>query len=677
MPLDPSDIGPVATLLARSDALADALAGLHARVQKAASATCSVLLEIDPETGRLHPTSGRGLDHLAAEPWCTDEVSRTFAREVLDTGRPRQIAPVAEACPTLARRLKAPAAYLAPVRFAGRPLGLLVLGLREVTPPLSWSGAVLECAAGFAVALTHARLRHDLALQAEVASLMALLGQDSVSSLPGERLQTFCLSLARVFGAERVELWRHDRDVYRLTLACAAPPVPRGTSPSISADDAEAPVAAALRRTAPVLAVRRSPGPYDMQHHTALLPLRGRRRALGVLVLDHLRLGPGDGARLLPHFEHLASRFAALLESTDLIDQIIRARRDLENTFDSMSDPLVVCGPDGRIARSNEAFARFVGSPRAAVKGQRLPGLLSSPLAQWFDAAMRAVPEPGAPARTAEMMDDRTGAVLHVNVAPLAERPDLTEGFVISLRDVTDERRLESERAALRERLAQSETLGHLVAGIAHEINNPLQAVTGHVELVRRTGRLPPAADAQLALVHREADRAARIVRNLLLLAGSGRIVSRPISVNAAVRRALANRRAAWRTAGIQVDLRLDPGLPKIHGDALLLQQAVLNVLLNAEQALGDGGRIGIRTGLEEKTGRVEVHVTDSGPGIPAAALPRIFDPFFTTKEAGRGLGLSLVLRIVHEHLGDLEARNRPEGGAEFLLHFPVPMVLK
>lgn len=678
MDLHPPDIGPVATLVARSDTLSDVLAGLHARVQEAASATCSVLLELEPDTGRLHPTSGRGLDHLAADPWCTDEVSRSFASDVLASGRPRQIAPIAEACPTLARRLKTPAAYLAPVRFAGQPLGLLVLGLREVTPPLEWAGPVLDCAAGFALALTQARLRHDLALSTDIGGLVTALGQDGTTSLLPARLQTFCTGLSRVTAAERVAFWRHDREAHRLDLVAAAPPLARGEATSRDAADVHETVAAALRQQHASLTTRMSPGGYGVPRHTALIPLRGRRRALGVLVVDGLRLGPGEGARLLPHFEHLGSRFAAVLESTQLLDDVIRAQRELEHTFDSIRDPLAVCAPDGSVLRSNEAFARLVGRPRGALRSERLSRLVDPAVGAWIDRAMSAPATRGSEPLACEMREERTGATLHVSVTALAERQDLPEGFVIVLRDVTDERRLEGERAALRERLAQSETLSHLVAGIAHEINNPLQAVVGHIELIRRTLVLPPSSDAPLALVHREADRAARIVRNLLLLAGSGKIVSRPVSLNAAVRRALANRRAAWRAAGIRIMTHLDAELPRISGDALLLQQAVLNVLLNAEQAIGErGGSVEIRTVFDNGRKRAVVRVTDSGPGIPDDVLPHVFDPFFTTKEAGRGLGLSLVLRIVREHGGDVEIRNPAGGGSEFALYFPAPSVLE
>jgi signal transduction histidine kinase len=267
---------------------------------------------------------------------------------------------------------------------------------------------------------------------------------------------------------------------------------------------------------------------------------------------------------------------------------------------------------------------------------------------------------------------------VQVTLTPLVGPEGRLAGALLVARDVSEERRLESDRAALREQLAQSEALSQLVAGIAHELNNPLQAVLGHVELVRRTERLSGRAIAQLRLVTREADRAARIVRNLLLLAGSGQVVRRPISVHAALRRALALRAASCRRAGITIERHLADDLPKVPGDNLLLQQAIHNIVLNAEQAIGDaGGRIEVRTAYAKRRHEVTVEIRDTGPGFAPDVLPRVFDPFYTTKDAGSGLGLALARRILREHGGEIAAANHRGGGAVFTLHLPALPVIK
>ncbi len=228
-----------------------------------------------------------------------------------------------------------------------------------------------------------------------------------------------------------------------------------------------------------------------------------------------------------------------------------------------------------------------------------------------------------------------------------------------------------------RERLAHSEALSQLVAGIAHELNNPLQAVLGHLELLRYTGYVPEGASSSFRLVYREAERAARIIKNLLLLAGAGRLVLRRVSANAAIRRALKLRRPFYRASGIKVILALAADLPRVPGDPLLLQQAFHNVLLNAEQAMGTGGRIEVTSTHVPGQPSVTVTIRDTGPGIPDTVLPRVFDPFFTTKTTGSGLGLPTTRRIIREHDGEISAATHPEGGAVFTVRLPAVSVVK
>jgi signal transduction histidine kinase len=229
-----------------------------------------------------------------------------------------------------------------------------------------------------------------------------------------------------------------------------------------------------------------------------------------------------------------------------------------------------------------------------------------------------------------------------------------------------------------RERLARAEALGQLVAGIAHELNNPLQTVLGHLELLRATRRIADNVAADYRIIYREADRAARIVRNLLLLGGSGRLVLRRISLNAAITRALQLRTPALRAAHIVVRRTLLASMPRVLGDGLLLQQAFLNLLMNAEQAMvGGPGRINLVSAVSADGARVTVTIRDSGPGIPDDVLPRVFDPFFTTKPAGSGLGLATTHRIVREHGGEIFAANHPEGGAVFTVRLPVATMVK
>jgi two-component system, NtrC family, sensor kinase len=215
------------------------------------------------------------------------------------------------------------------------------------------------------------------------------------------------------------------------------------------------------------------------------------------------------------------------------------------------------------------------------------------------------------------------------------------------------------------------------VAGIAHELNNPLQGVLGHLELMRATGAFPKAVRRDVQTIYREADRAAKIVRNLLVFAGSRRLVRKRVSVNAALARVFALRASALRAENIELVHDKTDNLPRVKADPLMLQQALLNIVLNAEQAIGMNGRIETRKALLENPPRILVEIRDTGPGLRPDVLPRIFEPFYTTKEVGKGTGLGLAIAygIIQEHGGQISAANHPDGGAVFSVHLPVEPV--
>jgi PAS domain S-box-containing protein len=262
------------------------------------------------------------------------------------------------------------------------------------------------------------------------------------------------------------------------------------------------------------------------------------------------------------------------------------------------------------------------------------------------------------------------------NFSPLSDEKGSIEGVVLSGRDVTDIKRLE-EQLIQAEKLA---AMGQMLAGVAHELNNPLTAVLGVTELLRERAGLDESFARQLDLTHRQARRAARIVQNLLEFSRPASAQKKLLDVNNLIERTLQLHEHSLRRNSIEVEFRPDTSLPGILGDANQLIQVFLNLVTNAEQAIREvreAGRLQIRPGRSGD--RISITFQDDGVGIRPEALPRIFDPFYTTKRpgGGTGLGLSICMSIVREHGGLIEAEALPAGGSVFTVTLPPAPVEK
>jgi two-component system NtrC family sensor kinase len=241
---------------------------------------------------------------------------------------------------------------------------------------------------------------------------------------------------------------------------------------------------------------------------------------------------------------------------------------------------------------------------------------------------------------------------------------------LVLLRDNTDER-------LLHERLLQSEkmaSVGQLVSGVAHELNNPLTGVMGFAQLLLARD-LEDTVRSQIQTIYDEAERAAKIVQNLLSFARRRKPTKEMADLNALVQRVLELRSYDFAVRNISLDMTLDTRMERVWVDADQIQQVLFNVIKNAEQAMIDahrGGRLTVVTRGGPSGARVSI--ADDGPGIPLDIQRRIFDPFFTTKDAGEGTGLGLTIcyGIIEEHGGRIWTENRPEGGAIFHIELPI-----
>lgn len=265
---------------------------------------------------------------------------------------------------------------------------------------------------------------------------------------------------------------------------------------------------------------------------------------------------------------------------------------------------------------------------------------------------------------------------------PVLDREHRVIGFLQIYSDVTGERQIQAKMSQTEKMAA----VGQLVSGIAHELNNPLTAIMGYTQLLLGHGPRPDQLE-EARKVYQEAERARRIVKNLLYFARENRPQRSRTDINEIIERTLALRSYELKVENIKVSCELARDLPATLADPYQLQQVILNLLINAEQALVESrgqGNVLIRTSLASKTGlgargadRISVQIADDGPGIPAEIAYRVFDPFFTTKApgVGTGLGLSIVYGIVHQHGGDVTFETQPGIGTKFAVELPIVSV--
>jgi PAS domain S-box-containing protein len=488
-------------------------------------------------------------------------------------------------------------------------------------------------------------------------------------------LESLCIDASVVLGARRTSVWLHDRRARELVLNASSDPAHASAATRVAADGPTA-EARGMRIERPQV--------LDEAGQLLLVaPLRGWRRALGTLVIEGLDRATLDEKALVELTQEVGGQLSAAIENVQLLEEVVRQRRLLEDTFNSLADLVVVTDRALRIVQVNNAFTERIGRARLELFEKPLAEALGTEMAAWADGTEQAPEAAQGPvnrlARTRTFDEPRLGGTFAATVTPLINEDGEPVGRVLVARDITRQVRLEAEREALRARLIQSEklaALGQFVAGIAHEMNNPLQGVLGHLELLMDTSEAARPLRRELRSIYQEADRAAKIVRNLLVFTGSQRMIRRRLRIDRVISRALASRSAALKRNGIEVVRYPGRNLPAISADPLLLQQAMLNILINAEHAIaetGRAGRIEITTGTNAASTSLVASVRDTGPGIPPDVLPRIFDPFFTTKDVGQGTGLGLAITygIIQEHGGTIHASNAPDGGAIMTIELP------
>ena len=366
-----------------------------------------------------------------------------------------------------------------------------------------------------------------------------------------------------------------------------------------------------------------------------------------------------------------------LTGEVNLKNELSRLRCQLGSLLDSLDCGVLLYATDGRILLANQRLAQVLGLDYAKLRGclyrdqmlEQMRAELSLP-DESFERWRRLDLESEEVAWDQLEIAKPTRRTVERYGRPVYDEAGGLLGRLEIYRDVTGQA-LTEEKMQRADRMA---SLGLLISGIAHEVNNPLTGVIGYSQLLLSRWT-DPQSRKTLGLIHREAGRAARIIRNLLAFAREVKPERRPFDLNEAIRLTVALRAYELDVENITVKLALDRRLPRVIGDRHQLQQVFLNLLLNAEQAIlrwRGRGKITISTRRQGKD-CVAAIVRDDGPGIAAAIQSKIFDPFFTTKPPGEGtgLGLSIAYGIVNEHGGQIKVESEPGSGAEFTVLLP------
>jgi len=403
------------------------------------------------------------------------------------------------------------------------------------------------------------------------------------------------------------------------------------------------------------------------------IPLIASDRRIGVLVVTsetpQLQTGPHVDAllRLAPA---VALAIDVLLLSED--EQRIHAReRTLAAALATMDQPVLILGIDAKVQYANSAAIKEYGYDASEVDGLSVDDFVVASAHLSRRQTIPALPD-GKTLWTGEHVHRRKDGSefpVAVTLSHIRDASDNIVGLVIGVRNLTDERRV-ADHLGRTEKLA---AIGELVAGVAHELNNPLTGISTLAQLLLED-ELKTEQFESVSLIKREADRAIGVIRDLLLFARKTDARDVPIDINTIVKHMVRLRALASRSSGIEVHMHLDQSNPKIRGDEQKLQQVLLNLLVNAESAMRNSEVRHLSVTTRHRQGMVYIVVSDTGHGMAPSVSERVFEPFFTTKPPGEGtgLGLSVSYGIIQAHEGNISVESTPDVGTTFTILLPL-----
>ena len=431
--------------------------------------------------------------------------------------------------------------------------------------------------------------------------------------------------------------------------------------------------------------------PADEQRTAALLDLNyylpcriqheATTRTIAVIGLGRTIGGDFLSSEDVELLESLASYIGIALQNASLyarleekIGEFERLKEFSENIVESINVGILALDLNDRIESWNAQMEAMYALSRAEAIGQELRSVFP---AEFVEALEGFRNEQGVHHLYKFPLTTRAGeqCIANIAIAPLLSRDFVSVGRIILVDDIT-------ERVSLETQLAQADKLssiGLLAAGVAHEINTPLAVISSYAQMLSKQLKGDAHLGPVLDKITQQSFRAAEIANGLLNFSRTSTTEFRDTDLNQVIHDTLSLLEHQFKTAKIAVDLNLAEDLPLIHGNPGKLQQVFLNLLLNAKEAMPEGGSLRVATFANENDNSVAALVADSGAGIAPEHMKRIYDPFFTTKTApmpgkrrGTGLGLSVSYGIIQEHAGKIRVESVIGAGTTFHLEFPM-----
>ena len=347
-----------------------------------------------------------------------------------------------------------------------------------------------------------------------------------------------------------------------------------------------------------------------------------------------------------------------------------KAAREWRTTFDIMSDMIMIVNSNFMVTRTNEALSKFLGIPFDKILNRPCYELIHETGSPPDFCPHRKVLETGE-TKTARIHDDTRNLDFVITATPIFDKDGNLTGSVHVMHNITGELGMEKK---LRE-AEKMATVGEIAGGIAHEIKNPLFAISSAIEILQKKLPLERKIQKTFDTLLSETMRVDRLVRQLLNFSRYQRRQETkrdPISVRALVNEVVALNRTILQEKNVKLKKRIPPDLPGVRADRDKILQVLVNLIQNAADVTGKDGTIEIACGVDAKKKMMSIQVKDRGPGVADELRERIFDLFFTTKKGNSGMGLAVSRRIMQDHDGDIRVEKRKGGGSVFIVEWPM-----